>query len=356
MPVCRRWRARLAARTLVPSSTGRTVGEGVIQLLEALCVVADAGSLTRAAERLHLTQPAISRQMRALERDLGVALLARTPQGVALTPAGRAVIAHARQAVAAVRACRTVALEHRQGKGGGTAQLRIAAGLMATLYVLPPVVARFRQLHAAVEVDLQPAHHRVAVERLLAHEVDAAVIASPVRSPLVRAMPVLHDPLLLVGPPSVPGAPAAPSAPSAPGVLGAPEPGAVAASAASLAELQERTVLVLPAGTGLHEQVEEGLRRHGVTCRLVEHPTAETIKTAAALGIGLTILPESAVREEVRAGTLSARPFADWAEAARVIHLVVRAGGRPAAPVSAFTALLQQHCRGGLAGSRAARK
>jgi DNA-binding transcriptional LysR family regulator len=247
------------------------------------------------------------------------------------------VIEPARQAVAAVRACRTAALEHRQGRGDGPPQLRLAAGLMATLYVLPPVVARFRQLHPEVEVDLQPAHHRVAVERLLAHEVDAAVIASPVRSPLVRASPVLHDPLLLVGPPDAP-----PDAPP-----GAP-PGA-GPGAASLEELRERTVLVLPAGTGLHEQIEEGLRRHGITCRLVEHPTAETIKTAAALGMGLTILPESAVRGEVRAGTLAARPFADWAEAAREIHVVVRAGGRPAAPVQAFTALLQQHYRGGLA-------
>jgi DNA-binding transcriptional LysR family regulator len=296
----------------------------VIQLLETFCAVADAGSLTRAAERLHLTQPAITRQMHALERDLGVVLLARTPQGVALTPAGRAVIEHARQAVAAVRACRTAALEHRQERGAGAPQLRVAAGLMATLYVLPPVVARFRRLHAEVEVDLQPAHHRVALERLLAHEVDAAVIGSPVRSPLVRATPVLHDPLLLVGPP---GAGAAP---------------------ASIAELRQRTVLVLPAGTGLHEQIEAGLRRHGISCRLVEHPTAETIKSAAALGMGLTVLPASAVREEVRAGTLSARPFADWAEAAREIHVVVRAGDRPGAPVSAFTALLEQHYRGGL--------
>jgi DNA-binding transcriptional LysR family regulator len=302
----------------------------VIQLLETFCAVADAGSLTRAAERLHLTQPAISRQMHALERDLGVVLLARTPQGVALTPAGRAVIEPARQAVAAVRACRTAALEHRQEQGGGPPRLRIAAGLMATLYVLPPVVARFRRLYAEVEVDLQPAHHRVAVERLLAHQVDAAVIGSPVRSPLVRATPVLHDPLLLVGPPDAPGAPGAGAGP------------------ASLEELQQRTVLVLPAGTGLHEQIQEGLRRHGISCRLVEHPTAETIKSAAALGMGLTVLPASAVREDVRAGTLSARPFADWAEAARDIHVVVRAGDRPAAPVSAFTALLEQHYRGGL--------
>jgi DNA-binding transcriptional LysR family regulator len=301
----------------------------VIRLLETFCAVADAGSLTRAAERLHLTQPAISRQMRALERDLGVVLLARTPQGVALTPAGRAVIEPARQAVAAVQACRTAALEHRQGRGGGAPQLRLAAGLMATLYVLPPVVARFRELYPEVEVDLQPAHHRVAVERLLAHEVDAAVIASPVRSPLVRVTPVLHDPLLLVGPPGAPGA---------------------GAGGASLAELRERTVLVLPAGTGLHEQIEEGLRRHGIACRLVEHPTAETIKTAAALGMGLTVLPESAVRGEVRAGTLAARPITDWAEAARVIHVVVRAGGRPGAPTRAFTALLQQHYRGPTTG------
>jgi DNA-binding transcriptional LysR family regulator len=285
----------------------------VLNLLETFVAVAEAGSLTRATERLHLTQPAITRQLRALERELGAVLLSRSPQGVALTPVGERVLAHAREAVAAVRACREAA---GSGGVGGSTRLRIASGLMATLYVLPPVVARFRELHPEIEVDMQPTHQRIAVERLLGYEVDAAVIASPVRSAQLRATAIVDDPLLLVGPPGE------------------------AVKPTRLAELAGQVLLVLPSGTGLHGQVAEALRRRKVACQLVEHPTAETIKTAVRLGMGLTILPTSAVREELAAGALSGRPIADWPGATRAVQLLTRADGREPESVRTFRRLL----------------
>ena len=298
----------------------------MLQLLETFCVVAEAGSLTKAAQRLHLTQPAITRQMRALERDLGTVLLTRTPQGVALTPAGRAVLEHAREAIAAVRAVRQAATEV---SGAGLARLRVAAGLMATQYVLPPVVAAFQARHPGVEVELQPVHQRVAVERLLGYEVDVAVIASPVQSPLVKATPVQRDPLMVIG------AGRSGSSTGSGGAVGGADP-------MRLEELQEKTLLVLAPGTGLHELVEEALRQRGVTCHLMEHPNAETIKTAVRLGMGLTILPSSAVREELRAGTLSARTIADWPGGERMIRVLVRSSGRVPKVVSEFVTLLKE--------------
>jgi DNA-binding transcriptional LysR family regulator len=288
----------------------------VLQLLETFCAVADAGSLTRATEQLHLTQPAISRQLSALERQLGAVLLTRTPQGVLLTRVGRDVLVHARAVVAAAQACRQVASE---GASGGAHRLRIAAGLMATQYVLPPVVALFRALHPDVEVDLQPVDRRIAVSRLIGYEVDVAIVASPVRSAQVRSTPLLRDPLLLVSSQT-------------------PD-----TSAVQLADLRDVQLLLLAAGTGLNEQIKAALSRRHIVCHLVEYPTAETIKTAVALRMGLTILPASAVQDELRSGTLSARTFTGWAGAARVIQLLVRANGRPPRPVATFTALLKQH-------------
>ena len=291
----------------------------MLALFETFCAVAEAGSLTRAAEHLSLGQPAVTRQLRTLERQLGAVLLTRTPQGVRLTPAGRAVLPHARQVVAAARACQQAAAEW---SAGHTRRLRVAAGLMAMQYVLPPVVAAFHARHPEVEIDLQPAHQHVALDRLLGYEVDAAVIASPVRSPQVRAVPILDDPLCLVCPPGTPAAPV------------------------RLADLHGSTLLLLAAGTGLHEQIETALREHGVAAHLVEYPTAETIKTAVGLGMGSTILPASAVGTELASARLSARPIVDWTAASRVVRLLVRAEGRPPASVAAFTRLLQQHYRG----------
>jgi DNA-binding transcriptional LysR family regulator len=112
-----------------------------------------------------------------------------------------------------------------------------------------------------------------------------------------------------------------------------------------LADVGATTLLVLAAGTGLHEQISAVLRERGVGCRLVEYPNAETIKTAVALGMGATILPASAVRDELQAGTLMARPIADWPGAMRVIRLLVRAEGRPPPPVLTFRALLREQYR-----------
>jgi DNA-binding transcriptional LysR family regulator len=289
----------------------------VLPLLETFCAVAEYCSLTRAAEHLNLSQPAVTRQLKTLERQLGAVLVTRTPQGVTLTAVGQAVLPHARQALAAVRA-----LEQAASTASETGRLRIASGLMATLYVLPPVVARFRERYPQVQVDLQPADQRVAVERLLEYEVDAAVIASPVRSPHVRGVPILHDPLLLVT-----------------------GPGAAADGPTSLSHLRGSTVLVLPSTTGLHQQVAEALRERKVSAHLVEHPTAETIKAAVALGVGCSILPVSAVRDELAAGKLSGRPLSDWPGAERVIHALVRAEGRPPTPVADFITLLRRHYR-----------
>ncbi len=303
----------------------------MLELLQAFCAVVEAGSLTRAAERLHTTQPAITRQMRTLERELGAVLLTRTPQGVALTAAGEAVLEHARAALGSVRAARQAA----SAVTGQPERLRVAAGLMAMQYVLPPVVAAFQQRYPDVEVALQPLHQRVAVERLLGYEVDAAVIASPVRSPLVRAKAILKDPLLLVaGPPA-----GASDRGERPRAYEDDEP-------VRLETLQGKTVLVLAAGTGLHELVEEALRERGVRCRLVEHPTAETIKTAVGLGMGVTILPASAVGEELRAGKLTAREIADWPGGERVIRVLTRSSGGIPKAVAAFVALLEERYAG----------
>jgi DNA-binding transcriptional LysR family regulator len=71
-----------------------------LRQLEYLVTVVDEGSFTRAAELLHVTQPALSHQIRALERDAGGALLERLPRSVRLTPMGRAMLPHARAALA----------------------------------------------------------------------------------------------------------------------------------------------------------------------------------------------------------------------------------------------------------------
>ncbi|MFZ5824340.1 MAG: LysR family transcriptional regulator, partial [Bacillota bacterium] len=287
----------------------------MLHLLESFCVVAETGSLNKAAEVLHLTQPAISRQIKALEAQLGAVLLTRTPHGVELTPAGQAVLPHARAALAAVTACKHAAAG---ASGSGPERLRIAAGLMITLYTLPPVIAAFKEAYPAIPVELIPGHHRDTLDRLMAYKADVAFIASDVTAPETKALKLFSDPLLLVSHPQ-------------------PDP------PRRLADLEGRTLLVLQPQAGLRQEVERALTEHGVTCRLAEHPTVETIKTAVQLQMGVTLLPASAVREDVRTGRLAAVPVEDWPASTRTIRAFVRAEGTLPEPVRTFIHLLKEH-------------
>ncbi len=287
----------------------------MLHLLESFLVVAETGSLNKAAEALHLTQPAITRQIKALEAQLGAVLLTRTTHGVELTPAGRAVLPHARQAIAAVAACRHAAVE---ATGGDPLRMRIAAGMMITLYTLPPVINAFRAKYPNVAVELHPGHHRDVLDRLMAFEADVALIASVVNLPEAKATKLFSDPLLLVSPPQ-------------------PEP------PTRLADLQGKPLLVLHPQAGLRNEVERALADHAVTCRLIEHPSVETIKTAVLLQMGATILPASAVRDDVRSGKLVAQPIADWPESVRTIRAYTRAEGALPEPVRTFIHMLKDH-------------
>ncbi len=288
----------------------------MLQLLETFCAVADAGSLSKAAEALHVTQPAVTRQIKALEAQLGAVLLARTPGGVTLTPAGNAVLVHARQALAAVAACRTAAAE-TAGSGAGS-RLRIGSGLMFTMYLLPPVLAKFRERWPAVEIDLHPSHHGGALERLLAYEVDVALIGHDVQLPGARHIRLFEDPVLLVA------APSAGLAPDSNALQGAP-------------------LLVMPLDSGLRKETDRALAELGIAPRLVEYPTIETLKTAVMLGMGPAVLPSSAVKAEVDAGRLIACPLEGWPEPARTIRAVVRAEGAVPEPVKNLISMIREH-------------
>jgi DNA-binding transcriptional LysR family regulator len=91
---------------------------------------------------------------------------------------------------------------------------------------------------------------------------------------------------------------------------------------------------------GMARAIAEG--HLGVTADLVEHPTAETIKAAVALGMGVAVLPESVVVEDVGAGRLMARRFGGWADASRTVRVLVRAEGAIAPPVQTLIRLLQE--------------
>ncbi|HEY4023248.1 MAG TPA: LysR family transcriptional regulator [Pseudonocardiaceae bacterium] len=123
-----------------------------LRALECLLAAADLGSVTRAARHLHLSQPAISHQLAALEREAGTALLTRDRRGVRLTAAGRAALPEARRAVAA--ADDAIRLARAVGRGvGGT--VRVVCAQSLTVALLAPVLAKWNLDRPSVTISVR---------------------------------------------------------------------------------------------------------------------------------------------------------------------------------------------------------
>ncbi|WP_410571518.1 LysR family transcriptional regulator [Amycolatopsis sp. cmx-4-61] len=148
-----------------------------LRQLEYLVTVVDTGSFTRAAEQLHVTQPALSHQMRALERSLGGPLLERLPRAVRLTPMGRAMLPHARAALADAERARCAA---RLASGTTAGELQVATVYSVSLGVLPPALRVWRRARPEVDVRLIEFRHADELrEAMAAGEADVALGPRP---------------------------------------------------------------------------------------------------------------------------------------------------------------------------------
>jgi LysR family transcriptional regulator, transcriptional activator of the cysJI operon len=292
----------------------------VIKALETFCAVVEAGSLNVAAERLHLSQPAVSKQMRTLEGELGVQLLLRGARGVELTPVGRQVHRLARRAVAAMDGCRRAAAAWREP---GEGRLVLAAGLTLTLFTLPPVIQAFRTRHPGVSLEVVTGDSREALALLLAFEADVALVTSLTPHPEVQAIPLFVDPLVLVG---------------APGIALPRTIGGMGKAGTALISFKR--------GSGLRQYVDQVLESRGAhSASVMEFDSIEAIKTMAGLGLGMALLPWSAVREDAASGRLVSARLADWPDAGRTVTLLRRRAGLRAGPVGPFAAIAREVLR-----------
>lgn len=269
--------------------------------LRYFLALAEQGHFTRAAETIHVTQPALSMQIRALEDMAGGQLVERTPAGVVLTPRGRALADHARVVMAAMSG-----LEQglrKPGQGG-----RLMLGMISTVapYLLPEALPILRARDIGRDLHLREAQTERLLDELIAGRLDAAVVATPPEGDGLVATPLFTDRFLLAG------------------------------SAARIAQLEGRAIeprqldpgqlLLLDEGHCLGDQALEvcGLSRRGSRLDLGAASLA-TLCRLAAQGMGLTFLPQIARRQEVAAAPgLTAIPFPD-PQPAREILLMRRA-------------------------------
>ena len=159
------------------------------QLLEVFRTVAHLGSITAAARRLRFTQSAVSRQIGALEAELGSRVFDRLPRGVALTEEGRALLPYASQVLDGLDGARR-AVSSLRALGAG--RLRVGAFPTAMAAMVPAALASFREAYPEIGLSLVEGRTPGLLDRLAAGDADVAVVSSSPAGPVDRARFDLH--------------------------------------------------------------------------------------------------------------------------------------------------------------------
>lgn len=245
--------------------------------LRYLRAIADAGTMTVAAQRLGLSQPTLSAAVRKLEEELGVDLFSRTGRGLTPTEACLVLLEHTDQAVrsvdAGVRAVRALA-----GLEAGT--VRIGAGATVVTYLLPGVVQRFRQRYADLRVSVREAGSSQVAEALLKGELDLGVVTLPVNIPGSNELMTVaraSDELRLIAP-----------------------PGHALAGKSDFAweDLRREPVVGFEAGSSVRAVIDQAAAVHGVSLEVVvELRSIEGIARMVRAGVGVGFVSRMALSD-----------------------------------------------------------
>jgi DNA-binding transcriptional LysR family regulator len=157
-------------------------------------MVAQEGSVTRAAARLHMSQPALSAKLRVLERELGSRLFVQQGHGVELSESGKLFLAYAEGALRLVEDGR----EAVRGTGSSRASLAIACVPSVSLSCLPNALGQFKREHPQVDVTVRSATSTAVFELLLARSVEVAIIAQGLNARGYERVALVKDPIVLV--------------------------------------------------------------------------------------------------------------------------------------------------------------
>lgn len=148
-----------------------------LKQLRQFVALAETGNFHKAAEQMHMAQPPLSVSIRKLEGEVGGALFLRTPNGVLLTAAGRAMLADAREAIFHAQQCQYAVLAALQGEGG---LLRIGFVGSATYSLLPRLIPSFRQRYPKIDLELTESTTATILDRLAARSLDVGLVRFPV--------------------------------------------------------------------------------------------------------------------------------------------------------------------------------
>ncbi len=281
--------------------------------------VAEAGSIGGGAARLHISQPAVSKQLKDFESVLGLPLFDRLPKGVRLTAAGEQLLVYARRISATENAAEQALVEIRDLHAG---KLAIGASTTIGNYLLPALLAEYRRTRTGIEIVLEIANTELIQRKLLDNALDLGLTEGFVDSTELHAEVFAMDQIV---------------------VIAAPDHPLAKRTDLTLQQLCHEPCVLREPGSGTRSVIE-----HMLTQRGLQHAAAmslgstEAIKRAVAAGAGISLVSRLAVSSELAAKTLVLLPVEDL-QLERPLHKLSLLNKQPSRAVQAFTELLARH-------------
>lgn len=279
--------------------------------LRTLVAIARYGTLTEAARRLSLSQPAATHQIHQLERQLGMPVFERRGRRLALTEAGQLVLARATRLLAELEAL-DGELQALQGLTGG--QVRIGGGATAIVHLLPALIGTFQHAHPGISFYLREGATAPITAAVAAGELDLGIVTLPCEQPGLLVEPWLEDRVHFVARPDAP----------------------LVGRQLSPSDLEGQPFVHAAPGMPLRQLAEGALQLAGVAPRVImELQSIEAIKASVEEGLGYAALGERTVARELADGRLVKLDIAGFALRRR-LGLIVRAASPLAPAVAAF--------------------
>src|SRR6476619_2002694 len=289
--------------------------------LAAFCAVVERRSFSQAAERLGVTQPAVSLQVRALEKRLGTQLLDRSGRRVEPTEAGWRLYRGAQRMLTLED--QLVAEVSSSAEGAVAGDLVLGASTGPAAVAVPVVLGEFHLMYPDVRVFLTVSDTHSVVERVAARELELGIVGAARRHRGVRFEPFFSDQVILACPPGH----------------------RVAGRTIGLDELRGAPLILMQEGAGVRQIVEDVLRRRGVKLRdldvRLELGLQESVRRAVEAGYGVTFISRTAVEADLAAGRL-AEARVEGLDATREISLASATGRARTRVADAFVTFARE--------------
>jgi DNA-binding transcriptional LysR family regulator len=248
-----------------------------LHLLRLFATVARAGSFSKAAEILLLSQPSISKGVRDFELQLGCRLLDRTPRGVKPTREGLALMRHAETLFAAERDAEE---ELRALRSLDSGSLRIGASTTIATYFIPKYLGRFHAAYPGIDLQLTSANTRDIAHLMLAHEIEIGLVEGPVEEDGLVSEPWRTDVMELI--------------------VGPDHPFAREHEPIDPRRIAGETLIVREQGSGSREVIAQALGARKIDpARTLEIGSTEAIKQVVAAGLGVAIVSVAAMQDQI---------------------------------------------------------